>query len=187
MKEKIFNAYKSGNLKEFNRIIDRLRFMYHDEDYFRIIDMCQDFGISTASQYLDDNVLSYAVFNSKKINDKYYKDNIIVVNKNLSNKEKRVLYAFHFFQYLLSDSNKEEYHLCDDFDTNSEYYKYARELLLPEKKIIKECKKLNDYSYFETSTLNFLSDKYLVPFNDVRRRMIDLSYFDDNKIFLKKI
>lgn len=185
MKDKIYESYKNNDWKKYNKIIDNLSKNYHDENSFRIVDLCSDFGITCGLQKLDGDATSYAAFNAT-FNNRFHNDKFIIVESNLSLKEKRMHYAYHFFQYALN-SYKENYEVAYNFYKNKKYYDNALNLLLPKKRLLKDYKWLMDLYGKENLVLLELSDKYLVPYEDVEKRIINIVMKKDKKRFSKKI
>lgn len=179
MKDKIYEAYKNKDKKSFDRIINNLSNIYHDSDSFRIIDMCNDFDITCGEQRLSDDVTSYGGFNSD-ISNKYNTDKFIIVSNSIGLKKQRMHFAYHFFQYVLN--NKEEnYEVIKNIYTNRECYENACNLLLPEKRFLKDYNMLTKFYGMEHLAIMELSDKYLVPYDDVKNRIVKLLMKRDNK------
>ena len=179
MKKKIYEAYINKDIKKYNKIISKISKLYHEGDCFRILDLCSDFGISCAIQNLDGNANSYAAFNVS-FNNTFHNDKFIVVERNISFKEKRMHYAYHFFQYVLN--NKENYEVTYNSYKNRDCYNKALELLLPEKRVLKDYKMLLRSYSNNSVALYELSNKYLVPYDNVSRRIENLLNKDNKTI-----
>lgn len=180
MKDEIYYSYKNNDIKKYNKIISILSKKYHDEDNFRIVDLCSDFGISCAIQHLDDSAKSYAAFNIS-FDNQFHNDKFIVVERNMDLKEKRMHFAYHFFQYVLNENNA-NYDIIHNYYKNKDYYNRAIDLLLPEKRVLKDYKKLLKIYGRDNIALYELSNKYLVPYDNVSRRIDDLLKYKDKTL-----
>lgn len=179
MKDKIYEAFKNKDKKSFDKIINNLSNIYHNCDSFRIIDMCNDFDITCGEQRLSDDITSYSAFNVDS-NNKYHTDKLIIVNDSISLKKQRMHFAYHFFQYVLND-NEENYLVVKEFYRNNECYESACNLLLPEKRFLNDYNMLTKFYGMEHLAIMELSDKYLVPYDDVKNRIVKLLIKKDNK------
>ena len=184
MKDKIYFFYKNNCIEELNKVLDKLSNSYFDNDHCRIVDLCNDFGITCGMQDLKINISSYAMFNGS-YNNRFNNNKVIVVNSKFGVKYKRMQYAYNFFKYIYNDNN-EIYDVVYEDIYDIEYYDSALKLLLPEKRILKDYKKYRSKNS-EMATIMMLSDKYLVSYNGVESRIKTLNKNKKDNLLFKKI